>query len=381
MLHVHVIDELRTGGAQTHLITMLRGAIDFPDVEHHVVSLFGDGELSEEIRSLGVEVHILDLRPYFRKRKFLAAAAEVQKLINTLQPDLVEAHLTWSRFIALFAAWRANVPLRIGFEQGDLYMNSWKFRIANFMAQSFAHRIVVCSKALGDWAHHTHGIFRSKLLVLHNCVDLERFNPKGPVARDVRPTEATTVFCAVGTLGLGVNKRMDVCIRALASARSEDANVALVICGDGEQRSELEKLASSLGIASQVNFLGTRSDVAAVLRACDVFCHAAPWEPFGIVAIEAMAVGIPIVVPNSGGVCEILETGEGGLLYSALDHQALGQAMVKLSKDHTLRKSKGAVGRRIVEERFSVQRYLFQLYRAYGIEVAHGAAAMAGANQ
>jgi len=109
MLHLHVIDELRTGGAQTHLITMLREAISFPDVEHHVVSLFGDGELSEEIRSLGVQVHILDLRPHFRKRKFLAAAAEVQKLIGALQPDLVEAHLTWSRLIALFAAWRAGV--------------------------------------------------------------------------------------------------------------------------------------------------------------------------------------------------------------------------------------------------------------------------------
>jgi len=381
MLHLHVIDELRTGGAQTHLITVLREAISLPDVEHHVVSLFGDGELSEEIRSLGVQVHILDLRPYFRKRKFLAAAAEVQNLIGTLQPDLVEAHLTWSRFIALFAAWRANVPLRIGFEQGDLYMNSWKFRIANFVAQSLAHRIVVCSRALGDWAHRTHGIFRTKLLVLHNCVDLAKFNPKGPVAKEVRPTEAKTVFCAVGTLGRGVNKRMDVCIRALASARSDGANVALVICGDGEQRTELETLASSLGISSWVRFLGTRSDVASVLRACDVFCHAAPWEPFGIVAIEAMAVGLPIVVPDSGGIREILENGEGGLLYAALDHQALGQAMVRLAEDHSLRKSMAAAGRRVVEERFSVQHYLSNLYQAYGIDVARGAAAMAAPNR
>ncbi|HXM22088.1 MAG TPA: glycosyltransferase family 4 protein [Terriglobales bacterium] len=380
MLHVHVIDELRTGGAQTHLITMLREAITFPGIEHHVVSLFGDGELSGEIRSLGVQVHVLDLRPYFRKRKFLTATAEVQKLIDMLQPDLVEAHLTWSRFIALFAAWRAGVPLRIGFEQGDLYMNSWKFRIANFVAQSFAHRIVVCSEALGDWARHTHGIFRSKLLVLHNCVDLTRFNPEGPVARDVQPVAGTILFCAVGTLGRGVNKRMDVCIRALASARSEGANVALVICGDGEQRSELEKLATCLGVARQVKFLGTRPDVPAVLRACDVFCHAAPWEPFGIVAIEAMAVGLPIVVPDSGGIREIVGQGDGGLLYPALDHQALGQAMVRLAEDHSLRKSMGAAGRRIVKERFSVQQYLPRLYGVYGISVALSSAAMAGNN-
>jgi glycosyltransferase involved in cell wall biosynthesis len=379
MLHVHVIDELRTGGAQTHLVTMLREAVAFPSIEHHVVSLFGDGELSGEIRGLGIQVHVLDLRPYFRKRQFLAATAEVQNLIKILQPDLVEAHLTWSRFIALFAAWRARVPLRIGFEQGDLYMNSWKFRAANFVAQLFAHRIVVCSEALGDWAHHTHGIHLSKLLVLHNCVDLARFSPEGPVARDIQPVAGTTLFCAVGTLGRGVNKRMDVCIRALSSARSQGANVALVICGDGEQRGDLEKLASSLGIASHVKFLGTRSDVARVLRTCNVFCHAAPFEPFGIAAIEAMSVGLPIVVPNSGGIRETVEHGVNGLIYPPLDHDALGEAMLTFANNPDLRESMGLAGRRFAEERFSVSQYLSNLYRAYGVKVDQRAAAVVGA--
>jgi glycosyltransferase involved in cell wall biosynthesis len=380
MLHIHVIDELRTGGAQTHLVTMLREAVMFSGIEHHVVCLFGDGELSGEIRNLGIQVHVLDLRPYFRQRRFLAAAAELQNLIEALRPDVLEAHLTWSRLIALFAAWKANVPLRIAFEQGDVYMNSWKFRCANFIAQVFAHRIVVCSEALGDWVHRTHSISRSKLLVLHNCVDLARFSPYGPMANDIVFPEGTTVFCAVGTLGRGVNKRVDVCIRALAAAGPAGAKVGLVICGDGEQRPELQNLAVSLGVASHVKFLGNRSDVASVLRACDVFCHAAPWEPFGIVALEAMAVGLPIVVPNAGGIREILDSGEGGLLYPALDARALSQAMVMLSHDLRLRKTMKATSRRIVQERFSVQRYLSRLYQAYGIDVVRGAAATGAAS-
>jgi glycosyltransferase involved in cell wall biosynthesis len=379
MLHVHVIDELRTGGAQTHLITMLREAVKHPCIEHHVVSLFGDGELSGEIRALGIPVRILDLRPCLRRRRFLAAVGQLQTLFVDLQPDLVEAHLTWSRFLALFAGWRADVPLRIGFEQGDLYMNSWKFRIANFFAQSLAHRIVVCSEALADWAHHTHGIVRSKLLVMHNCVDLARFSKNGPKAKDIDFSCATTVFCAVGTLGRGVNKRMDVCIHGLAAARSAGANAALVICGDGEQRSELEALASSLNIACYVKFLGTRSDVAQVLRACDVFCHAAPWEPFGIVAIEAMAVGLPIVVPDSGGIRETVEHGVNGLLYPALDHQTLSKAMLALSSNPSLRDAMGLAGRRLAEEKFSVQQYLLNLYQAYGVDVEIRAAMAVGA--
>jgi 1,4-alpha-glucan branching enzyme len=380
MLHVHVIDELKTGGAQTHLVTMLGEAVTVPGIEHHVISLFGDGELSGEIRNLGIQVHALDLRPYFQERRFLAAAREVQTLLETLRPDLVEAHLTWSRFIALFAAWRAEVPLRIGFEQGDLYMDSWKFRVANFFAQLLAHRIVVCSEAVGDWTRHTHGTFRSKLLILHNCVDPARFSPNGRVADNFDFPDGTTIFCAVGTLGRGVNKRVDVCLRALAVARSAGANAALVICGDGEQRSELEALALFLGIASHVKFLGTRHDVAPVLRACDVFCHAAPFEPFGIVAIEAMAVGLPIVVPNSGGIRETVKPGVNGLVYPALDHRALGAAIRTLTRSPELRGSMGLAGRRFVEETFSVRQYLSRLYQAYGIDVDQSAAAAMGAS-
>ena len=376
MLHVHVIDELRTGGAQTHLVTVLREAVKYRGIEHHVVTLFGDGELSREIRELEIQVHVLDLLPYFRKGRFLSAIAEVQTLLESLRPDLVEAHLTWSRFFALFAAWRAGVPLRIGFEQGDLYMKSWKFRLANFFAQSLAHRIVVCSEALADWAHRTHGISRSRLLVMHNCVDLARFSKNGPRAQDIGFPKGTTVFCAVGTLGRGVNKRVDVCIRALAAARTAGAEAALVICGDGEQRSELEKLAHSLGIVSHVLFLGNRSDVPHVLRACHVFCHAAPFEPFGIVAIEAMAVGLPVVVPDSGGIRETVEHGVNGLLYPALNHQALGQIMATLAGEAALRESMGMAGSKTVRERFSVQGYVSDLYRTYGIDLACRTAAV-----
>jgi glycosyltransferase involved in cell wall biosynthesis len=120
-------------------------------------------------------------------------------------------------------------------------------------------------------------------------------------------------------------------------------------------------------VASRVKFLGTRSDIPEVLRACDVFCHAAPWEPFGIVAIEAMAVGLPVILPESGGIREILEKGEGGFLYPPLDHEALGRTMVQLTADAQLRRRTGASGRRTVEKEFSVQRYMDRLYQAYGI--------------
>lgn len=370
LLILHVIDEFRVGGAQTHLVTMLREALRaWPGVSHQAVSLFGDGPIGDELRALGVETTALDLRPLLSRRRFLAAAGALRDVFRKEQPGIVEAHLTWSRLLGLYAAWRAGVPGRFGFEQGDVYLTGLKFRAANFLGQVFARRIVVCSQALGDWAHRTHGIARERLVVFHNCVDPERFRPPaGPAdAADFPRPECATLFCAVGTLGRGVNKRVDVCIRALAEARRRGADVGLVVCGDGEQRPELEKLAGELDLSRHVRFLGMRSDVDRVLRGCDAFCHAAPFEPFGIVCVEAMATGLPAVVPDAGGMQEAVDDGATGFVYHALDHAALAAAMARLHESPERRREMGRAARRAAQERFSVRDYLQRLYGMYGI--------------
>jgi glycosyltransferase involved in cell wall biosynthesis len=369
-LIVHIVDELKVGGAQTHLVTMIRQAIDaHPQVRHRVFSLFNDGPIGDQLRELGVPVDILDLRPYFARRRFLGAARVLAERLRMHQPDLVEAHLTWSRLLGLFAAWRAGVSCRIGFEQGDIYLNSWKFRVANFVGQHWAHRVIACSHTLADWNHRVHGISRGRLAVFHNCVDFVRMNrPQNPSEIvELGLPESSTVFAMVGTLGRGVNKRADIGIRAIAAARAADADVALVICGDGDQRAELEALGASLGVDPWLRFLGMRNDIPAILTACDAFCHAAPFEPFGIACIEAMAMGLPVLIPNSGGVREAVDDGVTGLIYPALDHQALAVAMRRLHEEPDRRRVMGQVARRSVEERFDVKGYVDRLYKFYGL--------------
>src|SRR5688572_30257565 len=110
-LIVHVIDELKVGGAQTHLVTMLREDVRAPRYRHRVVSLFGDGPIGDQLRGLGIQVEILDLRPLFARKRFDRAMRLLADRFRQYRPDLVEAHLTWSRLLALPAAWRAGVPV------------------------------------------------------------------------------------------------------------------------------------------------------------------------------------------------------------------------------------------------------------------------------
>jgi glycosyltransferase involved in cell wall biosynthesis len=332
-----------------------------------VISLFGDGPIGDQLRALDIPVEVLDLRPLFARKRFDRATRLLADRFRQHRPDIVEAHLTWSRLLALPAAWRAGVPVRIGFEQGDVYLDSWKFRLANFLGQVAAHRIIVCSEALADWNRRTHRIARSRLAVFHNCVDVARFDPDR-IAPDNAPfdrPDCRTLFCAVGTLGGGVNKRVDVAIRAVAMARANGADVGLVIAGDGPQRCDLESLASELGVGSHTTFLGMRSDLPKVMAACDALCHAAPFEPFGIVGVEAMAMRLPVIVPDTGGMHEAVDDGVSGIVYPALDYRALAAAMGRLDAEPGLRAAMGAHGRETVVRRFSSVAYMERLGALY----------------
>jgi len=367
---LHMIDELHLGGAQTHLRTLLKAWQRKPGYHHTVLSLFGDGVVGAQLREMGIEVKCLDLAGEIRSRRYLSVAGKIQNTIAGLKPDLVEAHLSYSRLIGLYAAARAGIPKRFAFEHGDVYLKSLGWRLANRFGQLTSNRVIAVSQAMADWMAETHGISRSRLMVLHNCIDPEGFQPsqKPAISRhDLGISGAAYVFCAVGSLGEGVNKRMDICIRALAETRRSETDALLLICGDGPLRPSLEGLAKELGVESFVKFLGLRQDVPDVLNMADAFCHAAPFEPFGLVCMEAMYMGLPVLVPDAGGIVEIVQHQSSGLKYPVLSWQALSEGMRRLMKDRASAKRMGAAGREYVVNHLTVDHYLKTLLEVYGV--------------
>jgi glycosyltransferase involved in cell wall biosynthesis len=363
-LVLHVVDDSVLGGAETQLVTILRESLRTYPYRHMVVFLFGGGPAVELVQSLGVPVAVLDLQHAVARRRYLEAFRAVLAEIRKSGPDIVVASLSFSRLLGLPAAFLAGVPRRIGFEQGDVYLDSWKWRIANFLSQWFAHSIIVCSHALKRRDMRLHGFREAKLEVLHNCVDSKVFgafeHPK--VSREELFGDGRTIFCAVGSLGRGVNKRTDVCIRALTELRGRGLSAGLVVCGEGPLRGELEELAARLGVSSDVRFLGLRLDVDHVLACCDAFCHAAEFEPFGIACLEAMRMGLPVIVPASGGIVEIVSDGVDGLLYPPLDSRALAARMEEICRNPGKAREMGQHGRHKALSEFSVEAYLPRFY-------------------
>jgi glycosyltransferase involved in cell wall biosynthesis len=158
-------------------------------------------------------------------------------------------------------------------------------------------------------------------------------------------------------------KGVDVLIRA---AREVDGE--FVICGDGRRLGAMRELARTCGVADRIGFRGwlAAQQLAEELAQASVVVIPSLWpEPFGLVGIEALAAGRPVVASATGGVSDWLEDGVSGTLVPPGDAPALARALNELLEDPELQRSMGAAGRKAVESRFSRERHVTELVRAY----------------
>lgn len=127
-------------------------------------------------------------------------------------------------------------------------------------------------------------------------------------------------------------KRVDLLLNAVA--KLNDPAIYLVIMGDGPLRDELQQLARDLGITAQVDFPGevSESDKIAYLSNADLFCLASDHEGFGLVFVEAMSLGVPVITTNLGGQTEIVRDGVDGFLIPCGDSQALADRIQTLQQ-------------------------------------------------
>ncbi len=158
-------------------------------------------------------------------------------------------------------------------------------------------------------------------------------------------------------------KGVGVLIRA---AREIDAEV--VICGDGWRTDAMRRLARRLGLAERVHFRGWLGpdELATELAEASIVALPSLWpEPFGLVGIEALAAGRPVVASLTGGVGDWLEDGVNGLAVKPGDVAGLARALGELLEDPVRQAELGAAGQAMVRARFAPERHVEQLLEAY----------------
>jgi glycosyltransferase involved in cell wall biosynthesis len=126
-----------------------------------------------------------------------------------------------------------------------------------------------------------------------------------------------------------------------------------------------ESLARELALEGSVIFAGIRRDVPQILALSDVFVMCSLWEGLGLVFLEAMATGLPVLATRVSAVPEVVRDGETGVLVPAADANALSAAMGELAADPARRRALGATGRRRVRAEFGLERMIEETLAVY----------------
>ena len=192
--------------------------------------------------------------------------------------------------------------------------------------------IIVPSESLKDILVRDYGL-HERYSVIPTGTDLEPYlRADGKALRNEKGWKDETILISVGRLAS--EKNWDTLLRAFAKAQAEHTNVRLVLIGDGNARQSLEALAAELGITDRVTFTGSLpfEEVPRYLKAADAFAFASVTETQGLVTIEAMAAGLPVVAVDGPGTRDIVEHGKQGFLVEN-DPDALAKGLTKLLSD------------------------------------------------
>ena len=197
--------------------------------------------------------------------------------------------------------------------------------------------IVIPSESMREILVREFGL-QERYTVIPTGIDLEPYQCANRESlRKENGWQDETVLISVGRLA--AEKNWDTLLRAFARVYSQHSDTRLVLIGDGPARGELQSLTSELGIAEQVTFTGSLpfEEVPCYLKAADMFPFASVTETQGLVTMEAMAAGLPVVAVNASGTRDIVEHGKQGFLVEN-DVDALAKGIEKLLADPERRK-------------------------------------------
>jgi L-malate glycosyltransferase len=195
--------------------------------------------------------------------------------------------------------------------------------------------------------------------IVPNFVDAERFQP----APGERPLPDRPIVAHVSNFR--PVKRVGDVVEVFARLRgARPARLQLI--GDGPDRADVAARVAALGLGGDVEFLGERVDLPAVLREADLFLLPSETESFGLAALEAMSCGVPVVASAVGGLPEVIPDGEVGALCPLGDVEAMAAAAGRILGDAELHRRLSRAARRLAETRYrlepAVDRYL-AIYR------------------
>ncbi len=335
----------RRGGGEVMLEQLVRHG-DCAAVRWLVVFL-EDGPMVAQIERLGAQVAVVEAGRLREPHRHAAAVARIARLARRHRAEAILGWMVKSQLYAGPAALLARVPA-VWYQLGIPLDGAWLDRAATALP---ARGVLAVSDAAA--AAQARIRPRRALRVVRPGVDLGHFDPaRLPAPRDARARlglpDGGPLIGIVGRLQHW--KGIHVLVEAMAPIRDAHPAAHCVVVGGAHDPEPgypalLRARIAALGLQDAVTLAGLQPDIAEWMQAMDVVVHASDREPFGIVILEAMALGKPVVAGADGGPREIVRDGVDGVLVPFGDRAALARAVLRHLDDPGFARAAGAAAR------------------------------------
>lgn len=348
---LQIIDSLNRGGAEVMLTAMAPRFRERGLTCDVVALLRTPSPLEQTLQEHNVNLRYTGVSRLYSPRQIFSLAKFLREY------DIIHVHLFPAQLWAGLAATLSRVRVPLVSTEHNTWNGRrrwWMRRFDRWMYSHYRH-IACISEATADelirWCPAT----SDKISVIPNGIALDAFEGAQPA---ILPPVPAGVARLVFVGRFYPQKDHATILRALPDV--PDAHLLLV--GDGPLRPKLLRMAQSLGIAERLTFLGSRSDVAAVLKASDIYVHSTHSDGFGIAACEAMAAGLPVVASDVPGLAQIVAG--VGILFPPGDNKALARHLIALIESPELRRKMSQASVRRARQ-FSIENTVDGCIRMY----------------
>lgn len=365
-----IIDSFEQGGSERQALQLLTQLHKSGRCRVYLACLQNKGSLRVNADQLGIgEIPEYPLTSFY-DLNFVKQVRRLRRFIKQNEIDVVHSHCFYTNIFGMTGGFLARAPARVTSKgETDGFRTPMQKR-AERIAFRLAHKVIAnCLVVQNQLVRE--GVNPNKIIQHYNGLDLNRLKTQPGLRREEAlamfglPTQPARRFVTMVANLHNPVKNYPMFLAAAARVRAQVPDAAFVVAGEGTLRESLRALASDLGIANDVFFIGRCDRVAELLFASDAGVLSSKAEGFANVILEYMAAGLPVVATDVGGVREAVIEGETGHIVPSGDHENMAARIIDLLNRPPQARAMGTRGKSLVETKFASERHLQNTVELY----------------
>ena len=372
---LHIIPTLAKGGAERLVLDICNQLSRINNIEVKLV-IFRN-EVKYDISDYEFEIKVIPSKinlSLIRKAKF--EVTELEKFISNYQPNIIHSHLFEAELISRTvdypsAKWFSHChDNMIQMRQFNLSTFFNKSYLTNFYEKRYLFKrykinqgtqFIAISNHTLDYFNKIQSLY--KVTLLHNTVDIERFT------RPSELTKSNSGEIRIVNIGSFVKKKNQAFLIDIISRLNKmEIRTKTFFLGDGPIRNEVEEKAKSFKVSDQCFFEGNVNKVGQYLWNADIYIHTATYEPLGLVIIEAMASGLPVICLDGKGNRDLMVQGKNGYIFQEENAEIFAEQIIELMNDSEKYKEISSFAKEFSLQ-FDIKNYCEKLVEIYRTKI------------